>query len=251
MNWINSLNSHDARNTQSFHPNTTPRFAEDGRGPIEGHDFFANISLQDNFHQANCISLDRLLWYRAPRSWRISGTADVIVVIWVFALRLVFVVFATFRVAYIRQIVTTKVFGRDVDIIRFGSARNLSTSDWLIRAVQGLDMEKHFTRMVSGMLWKTNLRRILICLLHISTSAWSTCTYITLIYPFPNSIAKTVSSSIVNINYRYMMIPILRTMSAIGSPKKVRAKFHVFTYLAKKKLNRINSPWTLLDFWTW
>ena len=61
MNWINSLNSHDARNTQSFHPNTTPRFAEDGRGPIEGHDVFAYVSLQGNFHQANCISLDRLL----------------------------------------------------------------------------------------------------------------------------------------------------------------------------------------------
>ena len=174
MNWINSLNSLDARNTQSFHPNTTPRFPEDGRGPIEGHDLFAYVSLQDNFHQANCISLDHLLWYRAPRSWRISGTADVIVVIWVFALRLVFVVFATFRVAYIRQTVTTKVFGRDVDIIRFWSARNLSTSDWLIRAVQGLDTEKHFTRMVYGMLWKTNLRRILMsftyfnyCLKHL------------------------------------------------------------------------------------
>ena len=102
MNWINSLNSHDARNTQSFHPNTTPRFPEDGRGPIEGHDLFPYVSLQGNFQQANCISLDRLLWYRAPSSWRISGTADIIVAIWVFALRLVFVVFATFRVAYIR-----------------------------------------------------------------------------------------------------------------------------------------------------
>ena len=138
MNWINSLNSHDARNNQSFHRNTTPRFAEDGRGPIEGYDFFAYVSLQGNFHQANCISLDRLLWYRAPRSWRISGTADIIVVIWVFALRLVFVVFATFRVAYIRQTVTTKAFGRDVDIIRFCSARKTGRDEstfvdkWLV-----------------------------------------------------------------------------------------------------------------------
>ena len=66
---------------------------------------------------------DTLLWYCAPRPWRTSGSADVVIVIRVFSFQLVVFIFAALCVAYIRLGVATDMFCCDVNIIGFRSAR--------------------------------------------------------------------------------------------------------------------------------
>ena len=73
---------------------------------------------------------DTLLWYCAPRPWRTSGSADVVIVIRVFSFQLVVFIFAALCVAYIRLGVATDMFCCDVNIIGFRSARKTEVTQW-------------------------------------------------------------------------------------------------------------------------
>lgn len=74
------------------------------------------------------IFQDTLLWYCAPRPWRTSGSADVVIVIRVFPFRLFVFIFAALCVAYFRLRVATDMFGCDVNIICVRSARRTGSN---------------------------------------------------------------------------------------------------------------------------
>ena len=77
-----------------------------------------------------CDFEDTLLWYRAPRPWRTSGSADVVIVIRIFSFQLVVFIFAALCVAYIRLGIATDMFCCDVNIISFRSARKTEVTRW-------------------------------------------------------------------------------------------------------------------------
>ena len=77
-----------------------------------------------------------LLWYCAPRPWRTSGSAYVVIVNRVFPFRLVVIIFAALCVAYIRLGVATDMFGDDVNIISFRSGKETGCNT--VRWVDGL-----------------------------------------------------------------------------------------------------------------